>query len=491
MTDELDLLRRQAWINGEWTAALSGKTFNVTDPATGEVIVQVADLGPAETRAAIEAAQQALPGWRALSAHERSAILKRWHKLIMLHQVQLATLLSREQGKPLSEAKGEITYGAGFIEWFAEEGKRTYGETIPSPHSSRRLVTIKQPVGVVAAITPWNFPHAMITRKVGPALAAGCTVVLKPAAETPLSALALAVLAEEAGLPHGVLNIVTSSDAVAVGAELTQSEVVRKLSFTGSTGVGKLLMAQSAGTVKKLSLELGGNAPLLVFDDADLDSAVAGALAAKFRNSGQTCVCANRILVQAGIYDAFAARLTEAVAALKVGPATDSEAQQGPLISAAACRKVEEHIADALGKGARLLTGGSAHALGGRFWQPTVLADATPEMRIAHEETFGPVAPLFRFHTEQEAIALANNTESGLAAYFWTQNVQRAWRVAEALESGMVGINEGLISNEVVPFGGIKQSGLGREGSRYGIDDYLEVKYLCFGGIEETGATPC
>ncbi|GLR09355.1 succinate-semialdehyde dehydrogenase (NADP(+)) [Mixta theicola] len=487
MKEELQLLRQQAFINGEWTDALKGKQFSVRNPATGEIIAQVADLGITETKQAIAFAGQALVTWRATTAHERSAILKRWFKLIMLYQMPLAQLLSQEQGKPLNESLGEIAYGASFIEWFAEEGKRTYGETIPSPAPHRRLVTIKQPVGVVAAITPWNFPCAMITRKVGPALAAGCTLVLKPAAETPLTALALAVLAQEAGLPAGVLNIITSTDATGVGATLTASDTVRKLSFTGSTRVGKLLMAQSAETVKKLSLELGGNAPLIVFNDADLDSAVEGALAAKFRNSGQTCVCANRILVQDGIYDAFAERFSAAVAALKVGPATDHESQQGPLISSAACRKVEEHIADALRQGASLLTGGKPHALGGQFWQPTVLINVTSTMRIAHEETFGPVAPLFRFHDEQEAIEMANDSESGLAAYFWTQNIQRAWRVAEALESGMVGINEGLISNEVVPFGGIKQSGLGREGSRYGIEDYLEVKYLCFGGINQTG----
>ncbi|MBK0097447.1 NAD-dependent succinate-semialdehyde dehydrogenase [Erwinia sp. S63] len=488
MKSELQIRRQHAYINGEWTQALNGKQFNVTNPATSEVIAHVADLGVAETRAAIAAAEQALIKWRATSAHDRSAILKRWFKLITLYQMPLAKLLSEEQGKPLNEAMGEIAYGASFIEWFAEEGKRTYGETIPSPSSQRRLLTIKQPIGVIAAITPWNFPCAMITRKVAPALAAGCTVVLKPAAETPLSALALMVLAEEAGLPPGVLNIITSTDAAGVGSELTASPTVRKLSFTGSTRVGKLLMAQSADTVKKLSLELGGNAPLIVFDDADLESAVAGALAAKFRNSGQTCVCANRILVQDGIYDAFAERFAHAVAQLRVGPASDAQSQQGPLISRAACRKVEEHIADAVRLGAKVLTGGKAHEAGGQFWQPTVLTGVTTDMRIAQEETFGPVAPLFRFQSEQEAIALANSSESGLAAYFWSQNVQRCWRVAEALESGMVGINEGLISNEVVPFGGIKQSGLGREGSRYGIEDYLEVKYLCFGGMNQTGA---
>jgi len=488
MKSELQIRRQHAYINGEWCEALNGKQFNVSNPATGEVIAHVADLGAAETRAAIAAAEQALINWRATSAHDRSAILKRWFKLITLYQMPLAKLLSEEQGKPLNEAMGEIAYGASFIEWFAEEGKRTYGETIPSPSPQRRLLTIKQPIGVVAAITPWNFPCAMITRKVAPALAAGCTVVLKPAAETPLSALALMVLAEEAGLPPGVLNIITSTDAASVGSELAASPAVRKLSFTGSTRVGKLLMAQSADTVKKLSLELGGNAPLIVFDDADLDSAVAGALAAKFRNSGQTCVCANRILVQDGIYEAFAQRFAQSVAQLRVGPASDAQSQQGPLISRAACRKVEEHISDAVRLGAKVLTGGKAHETGGQFWQPTVLTGVTTDMRIAQEETFGPVAPLFRFQSEQEAIALANSTESGLAAYFWSQNVQRCWRVAEALESGMVGINEGLISNEVVPFGGIKQSGLGREGSRYGIEDYLEVKYLCFGGMNQTGA---
>ena len=488
MKSELQIRRQHAYINGEWSEAFNGKQFNVSNPATGEVIAHVADLGAAETRAAIAAAERALIHWRATSAHDRSAILKRWFKLITLYQMPLAKLLSEEQGKPLNEAMGEIAYGASFIEWFAEEGKRTYGETIPSPSPQRRLLTIKQPVGVVAAITPWNFPCAMITRKVAPALAAGCTMVLKPAAETPLSALALMVLAEEAGLPPGVLNIITSTDAASVGSELAASPAVRKLSFTGSTRVGKLLMAQSADTVKKLSLELGGNAPLIVFDDADLDSAVAGALAAKFRNSGQTCVCANRILVQDGIYAAFAERFAHSVAQLRVGPASDAQSQQGPLISRAACRKVEEHISDAVRLGAKVLTGGKAHETGGQFWQPTVLTGVTTNMRIAQEETFGPVAPLFRFQSEEEAIALANSTESGLAAYFWSQNVERCWRVAEALESGMVGINEGLISSEVVPFGGIKQSGLGREGSRYGIEDYLEVKYLCFGGMNQTGA---
>lgn len=488
MTNTTALLREQSYIDGQWVTADDGRSFSVTNPASGEVIAQVSDLGATETQRAIDAAGRALPAWRALSAKQRSQILLRWHQLIINHQQALAALLSLEQGKPQAEAMGEIAYGASFIEWFAEEGKRTYGETIPSPLPGRRIATIKQPIGVVAAITPWNFPNAMITRKVGPALAAGCTVVLKPAPETPLSALALAALGELAGIPAGVLNVVVGTQAAAIGEALTQSSVVRKISFTGSTGVGRLLMAQSAATVKKLSLELGGNAPFIVFDDADLDAAVQGALVAKFRNSGQTCVCANRILVQAGVYEEFAQRLTQAVAGLRVGPASEAGSEQGPLINQAACRKVQEHIDDALAQGARLLTGGEPHALGGLFFQPTVLADVTRSMRIAEEETFGPVAPLMKFSDEAEAIRLANQTESGLAAYFYARDIGRIYRVAEALESGMVGINEGLISTEVAPFGGIKQSGLGREGSRYGIEDYLEVKYLCFGGIDVTGA---
>lgn len=478
------LLRHQAYINGHWQSAADGRTFSVLNPVNGDTIAEVSDLSGVETEQAIQAAAEALPAWRKHTAKQRSQILQRWFQLIMQNQAELAELLSLEQGKPQAEAMGEIAYGASFIEWFAEEGKRTYGETIPSPLPGRRISTIKQPVGVVAAITPWNFPNAMITRKVAPALAAGCTVVLKPAPETPLSALALAVLAHDAGLPAGVLNIVTGTDAAAIGNVLTQSPIVRKLSFTGSTRIGKLLMEQSAATVKKLSLELGGNAPFIVFDDADLDAAVQGALAAKFRNSGQTCVCANRILVQDGVYDEFAQRLTRAVNELRVGPASEPASQQGPLINQAAIDKVQAHVADAVSHGARILTGGKKHPLGGLFYLPTVLSDVNESMRVAHEETFGPVAPLFKFHDEADAIRLANQTESGLAAYFYSRNIGRIYRVAEALESGMVGINEGLISNEVAPFGGIKQSGLGREGSRYGIEDYLEVKYLCFGGIE-------
>ncbi|PHM70922.1 NAD-dependent succinate-semialdehyde dehydrogenase [Xenorhabdus kozodoii] len=490
MTRHLDttLLRQQAYINGHWVDAENKATFAVTNPANEEVIANVSDLGAKETQFAIEAAQNALPAWRSLTAKQRSQKLKQWFHLIMENQTALANILSTEQGKSHAEAMGEIAYGASFIEWFAEEGKRVYGETLPSPMPGRRLATIKQPVGVVAAITPWNFPNAMITRKVAPALAAGCTVVLKPAAETPLSALALVVLAEQAGIPAGVLNIVTGMDARAIGEVLTASPIVRKLSFTGSTRVGKLLMAQSANTVKKLSLELGGNAPFIVFDDADLDAAVEGAVAAKFRNSGQTCVCANRILVQEGIYDAFAERLVQAVKQLRVGPATDSSSQQGPLINPAAVEKVQAHIRDAVSNGARIRTGGKTHALGGLFFEPTVLTDVTDAMLVAHEETFGPLAPLFKFRDEEEAIRIANNTEFGLAAYFYSRDIGRIYRVAEALESGMVGINEGLISNEVAPFGGIKQSGVGREGSCYGIEDYLEVKYLCFGGLAAKGA---
>ncbi|WP_323837624.1 NAD-dependent succinate-semialdehyde dehydrogenase [Photorhabdus africana] len=482
-----ELLRQQAYINGQWVDADNQATFKVTNPANGEVIAHVSNMGAAETERAIAAAQQALPAWRAMTAKQRSQILQRWFQLMMANQQALAELLSREQGKSQTEAMGEIAYGASFIEWFAEEGKRTYGETIPSPLPGRRIVTIKQPIGVVAAITPWNFPNAMITRKVGPALAAGCTVILKPASETPLSALALAALAEQAGIPAGVFNVVTGIDAKAIGGAMTQSPIVRKLSFTGSTRVGKLLMAQSADTVKKLSLELGGNAPFIVFDDADIDAAVQGALIAKFRNSGQTCVCANRILVQETIYDTFAERLAQAVNQLQVGPASDAKSQQGPLINQAAVDKVEEHISDAISHGARILAGGKPHALGGLFFEPTVLADVNKSMLISQEETFGPIAPLFKFRDEAEAIHLANETEFGLAAYFYSRDIGRIYRVAEALESGMVGINEGLISNEAAPFGGIKQSGLGREGSRYGIEDYLEVKYLCFGGIEDTG----
>ncbi len=484
LTDpSFSLLRTGGYINGQWTDAQDKATFDVTNPATGGLITRVSDLGAHETRLAIAAAENALPGWRALTAKARAQILRRWFDLVMENQEELAQLLSLEQGKPLAESRGEIAYGASFIEWFAEEGKRVYGETIPATQSGQRIVTIRQPIGIVGAITPWNFPNAMITRKAAPALAAGCTMVLKPAAETPLSALALAALGEQAGIPAGVFNVVTGLDAAAIGGELTTSPVVRKISFTGSTRVGKLLMAQSAETVKKLSLELGGNAPFIVFDDADLDAAVAGAMAAKFRNSGQTCVCANRLYVQDGVYDAFAAKLAEAVSALHVASYTDEKAQQGPLINEAAIRKVSEHIADAVSKGATVLSGGKPAAQGGLFFEPTVLTGVTSDMLVTREETFGPLAPLVRFREEEEAIRAANNSEFGLAAYFYSRDIGRAYRVAEALEAGMVGINEGIISTEVAPFGGIKQSGLGREGSRHGIDDYLEIKYLCFGGI--------
>ncbi|MEQ5321259.1 NAD-dependent succinate-semialdehyde dehydrogenase [Providencia rettgeri] len=477
------LFRQQAYINGQWVDAQNKGVFEVTNPANNEIIAKVSNVGASETQQAIEAAEKALPAWRAKTAKERSQILNKWFRLMMDNQKELAELLSAEQGKSITESMGEIAYGASFIEWFAEEGKRVYGETIPSPLPGRRLVTIKQPVGVVAAITPWNFPNAMITRKVGPALAAGCTMVLKPAAETPLSALALAALGEEAGIPAGVFNIVPGTDAKAIGGVMTSSPIVRKLTFTGSTRVGKLLMEQCANTVKKMSLELGGNAPFIVFDDADLDAAVQGALAAKFRNSGQTCVCANRILVQEGVYDEFATRLAKAVNELKIGPATQADSQQGPLINQAAVDKVTEHIADAVSHGAKVIAGGKSAELGGLFFEPTVITGVTEAMKVAKEETFGPLAPLFKFRDEQEAIDLANDTEFGLASYFYSKDIGRIYRVAEALESGMVGINEGIISNEVAPFGGIKQSGLGREGSRYGIEDYLEVKYLCFGGL--------
>ncbi|WP_346842008.1 NAD-dependent succinate-semialdehyde dehydrogenase [Metapseudomonas otitidis] len=479
--DDLNLLREQAYVNGQWIEADDDARFAVTNPANGELIAEVASLGRVETARAIDAAQAALPAWRARTAKERSTILRRWYELIMANQEDLARLLSWEQGKPLAESRGEIAYGASFIEWFAEEAKRVYGDVIPHDKPGRRLVVIKQAIGVVAAITPWNFPNAMITRKVGPALAAGCTVVLKPASETPLSALALAALGERAGIPAGVLNIVPGTRSREIGAELTGNPLVQKLSFTGSTGIGKLLMAQCAETIKKVSLELGGNAPFIVFDDADLNAAVQGALGSKFRNTGQTCVCTNRLLVQSGVYDEFARRLVSAVNALKVAPADDDGAQQGPLINAKAVAKVEEHIADAIAKGARVLAGGKPHALGGNFFEPTVLSEVTPEMLVARDETFGPLAPIFRFDTEEQAIAMANDTEFGLASYLYTRDLGRAWRVSEALEYGMVGVNEGLISTEVAPFGGIKQSGLGREGSKYGIDDYIEQKYMCLG----------
>ena len=476
------LLHQKCYVNGAWTDADDGKTIAVTNPATGDRLGTVPRMGEVEARRAVEAAQAAFPIWRKRTAKERAAVLRRWFELITANQEDLAVLMTAEQGKPLVESRGEIAYAASFIEWFAEEGKRVYGDTIPPHAADKRIVVLKEPIGVIAAITPWNFPSAMITRKAGPALAAGCTVVLKPATATPFSALALAELGERAGLPPGVFNVITGASGP-IGKELTTNPLVRKLTFTGSTEVGKALMEQCASTVKKVSLELGGNAPFLVFDDADLDAAVVGALASKYRNSGQTCVCTNRFLVQDGVYDAFAAKLAEAVGRLKVGDGLRSDTQQGPLIDQAAVAKVEEHLADALAKGARVLVGGKRHALGGTFFQPTVVTEATPAMTLAREETFGPVAPLFRFRTEEQAIRMANDTEFGLAAYFYTRDLTRAWRVSEALEYGMVGLNTGLISTEVAPFGGVKESGIGREGSKYGIEDYLEVKYLCMGGI--------
>ncbi len=473
------LIKTKSYINGEYVAALDGKTFAVLNPANNQRICQVADVGAAEVQAAIRAAEAAQQAWKNVLPKERAAVLRRWYGLIMQHQEELARILSLEQGKPLQESRGEILYGASFIEWFAEEAKRIGGDILPADKAGHRLMTIKQPIGVVAAITPWNFPNAMITRKAAPALAAGCAVVLKPASETPLSALALAELAAQAGLPKGLLNVVTSSDAAMVGKLLSESPIVRKLTFTGSTRVGKLLMAQSASTIKKLSLELGGNAPAIVFEDADLDNAVAGVFASKFRNSGQTCVCTNRIYVQSGIYDEFLAKFTETVRRIKLGEATEADVTMGPLISQSAVNKVQEHIRDALHKGAKLVLGGQAHELGGTFFQPTVLCDVTQDMRVAKEETFAPLAPIFKFDTEDEAIQMANDTEFGLAAYIFTRDIARIWRVSEALEYGMVGINEGLISNEVAPFGGVKESGLGREGSRYGIEEFLEMKYLC------------
>ncbi len=479
-----DLLKTEAFVAGRWLAASeTGATVAVTDPASGEVLAALPDCGVAETRTAIEAARDAWPAWRALPAKERAAILKRWRDLMMAAQDDLALIMTREQGKPLTEARGEIAYAASFLEWFAEEGKRVYGDTIPHHLPGRRILVVKEPIGVTAAITPWNFPSAMITRKAGPALAAGCPMVIKPAEATPLSALAMAVLAERAGVPAGVLSVVTG-DARTIGGELTANPIVRKLSFTGSTEVGKLLMRQCADTMKKLSLELGGNAPFIVFDDADLDAAVAGAMASKYRNAGQTCVCANRLIVHADVYEAFVDKLAAAAATLKVAPGTEADAQQGPLIDPQAVAKVEAHIADAVARGGRVVTGGRRHALGGTFFEPTVIADATPDMLCAGEETFGPVAPVFKVADEAEAIALANATEFGLAAYFYTRDIGRVYRVAEALEYGIVGINEGIISTEVAPFGGMKESGIGREGSKYGIDEYLELKYLCLGGID-------
>jgi succinate-semialdehyde dehydrogenase/glutarate-semialdehyde dehydrogenase len=477
------LLRQSCFIRGAWTGADDGRVVTVRNPASGAAIGTVPRMGTAEARRAVEAAAAALPAWRARTAGERAVILRRWFDLIMANQEDLATLMTAEQGKPMTESRGEVAYAAGFIEWFAEEGKRVYGDTIPQHQADKRLLVLKEPIGVVAAITPWNFPAAMITRKAGPALAAGCTVVLKPASATPFSALALAELGEQAGLPPGVFNVITG-DSGAIGTELTTNPIVRKLSFTGSTEVGKQLMAQCASTVKKVSLELGGNAPFIVFDDADLDAAVQGVLQSKYRNSGQTCVCTNRVLVQDGVYDLFARKLSAAVAELKVGDGLKAETQQGPLIDEGAVKKVEEHIADALAKGAAVATGGARHALGGTFFQPTVLTGVTPAMMVSREETFGPLAPLYRFKTEEEAIEMANDTEFGLASYFYTRDLARSWRVAERLEYGMVGLNTGLISTEVAPFGGVKESGTGREGSKYGLEEYLEIKYLCIGGIK-------
>lgn len=476
----LELLRDRALIGGAWVGE---PTAPVRNKATGEIITRVPDMGAAETRAAIEAAHRALPSWSAKLAKERSAIIRRWYELILANADALALLLTKEQGKPLAEAKNEIIYGAGFVEFFAEEAKRIYGETIPSPKPDARILVIKQPIGVVAAITPWNFPSAMITRKVTPALAAGCTAVVKPAEDTPLSALALAALAQEAGVPPGVLNVVTATDPAPVGAELTSHPLVRMVTFTGSTEVGKLLMEQAARTVKRVGLELGGNSPFIIFDDADLDKAVAGAMASKYRNAGQTCVCANRIYVQSGIYDAFAERLAAEVTRLKVGDGTEPGVTQGPLINDAAVAKVEEHIADALSKGATAILGGKRHDRGGTFFEPTILTGVTPSMLVAREETFGPVAPLFRFENEADVIAQANATPYGLAAYFYARDIGRVWRVAEALEFGIVGINEGVVSTEVAPFGGVKESGLGREGSRHGIEEFVEMKYIMMGGL--------
>jgi succinate-semialdehyde dehydrogenase/glutarate-semialdehyde dehydrogenase len=476
------LLRHQAYLDGRWHDADDGTTILVRNPATGASIGTVPRMGATETRRAIGAANAAWPAWRKKTAIERAAVLRRWHGLMLANVDDLALIMTSEQGKPLAEAKAEIGYAASFVEWFAEQGKRVDGDVLQSPWPDRRLVVVKEAIGVCAAITPWNFPAAMITRKVAPALAAGCPMVVKPAESTPLSALALAVLAERAGVPAGIFSVVTG-EPQAIGAEMTSNATVRKLSFTGSTPVGRLLMQQSASTIKKLSLELGGNAPFIVFDDADLDAAVEGAIVAKYRNAGQTCVCANRIYVQDAVYDAFAAKLVSAVRKLRLGNGLEAGVVQGPLIDMNAVEKVEQHVADAVAKGARLLTGGKRHALGHSFFEPTVIADVTSDMRVATEETFGPLAPLFRFHTDEQVIAMANDTEFGLASYFYARDIGRVWRVAEALESGMVGINTGLISNEVAPFGGVKQSGLGREGASYGIDDYLVIKYLCLGGL--------
>ena len=480
LLQDAKLFRQACYVDGSWLDRAPAGAIDVDNPATGEIIGSVPRFGRAETRVAIDAAARAFPAWRKKTAKERAAVLRRWFDLMMANQDDLARLMTIEQGKPISESRGEVAYAAAFLEWFGEEAKRVYGDTIPTHQADKRIVVIKEPIGVVACITPWNFPLAMITRKAGPAIASGCSVVLKPASQTPFSALALAELAERAGVPKGVFNVITGS-ATEIGGELTSNPIVRKLSFTGSTEIGKVLMAQCASTVKKLSLELGGNAPFIVFDDADLDAAVEGAIQSKYRNTGQTCVCANRLLVQATVHDAFAAKLAAAVAKLSPAPGLDAGATQGPLIDDKAVEKVESHIADARAKGAQVLVGGKRHARGGRFFEPTILTGVTPAMAIAREETFGPVAPIFRFETENEAIALANATEFGLASYFYGRDIGRIWRVAEALEYGIVGINTGLISTEVAPFGGVKESGLGREGSKYGIEEFVEIKYLCLG----------
>ena len=476
------LFRELNYIDGKWVGEGSNATIDVVNPATGETIGTVPKMGAKETRAAIEAANAALPGWRARTAKERAKILRTWADLMMENQDDLAVIMTAEEGKPMAEAKGEVAYAASFIEWFAEEGKRIYGDTIPSFARDKRVVVTKEPVGVCVAITPWNFPSAMITRKAGPALAAGCTMVVKPATATPYSALALCELAERAGVPKGVYSVVTGPSG-AVGGEMTSNKIVRKLTFTGSTSVGKILMAQAAATVKKVSLELGGNAPFIVFNDADLDAAVKGAIASKYRNTGQTCVCANRLLVQDGVYDEFAKKLAEAVSKLRVGDGLKGETEQGPLIDKAGLDKVEEHVKDALAKGAKPLIGGHRHKLGGNFYEPTVLTGVTTDMMVTRDETFGPVAPLYKFETEEEALKLANDTEYGLASYFYTRDMGRVWRVMEGLEYGIIGINEGIISSEVVPFGGMKESGIGREGSKYGIDEFIEVKYALLGGL--------
>lgn len=479
------LLQHQCFVGGQWISAVNGETLEVHNPATGVLVGTVPSLGREEIREAIAAANTSWKDWRSRTAHERSRILRRWYDLIVAHQDDLAMIMTAEQGKPLIEARGEVLYGASFVEWFAEEAKRVYGDTIPMGQPGKRIVVLKEPVGVSAAITPWNFPSAMITRKAAPALAAGCPVIVKPAAQTPFSALALARLADDAGFPHGIFNVVTGSAEV-IGSELTDNAIVRKLSFTGSTGIGKMLMRQCAKTVKKISLELGGHAPFLVFDDADIDAAVEGAVASKYRNSGQTCVCANRFLIQEGIYEEFSARLIDAVQSrLKVGNGIDEGVNQGPLIDLNAVVKVEQQIEDALDKGARIGCGGKRIGSSGFFFEPTILLDVTSEMRIAHEETFGPVAPLFSFATEEEAVSMANDTPYGLASYFFSRDMGRVWRVSEALEYGMVGVNTGIMSTESAPFGGVKESGIGREGSRYGIEEYLEMKYLCLGGIEK------